>query len=158
MIGLMKRGECRGQITVESAEAMRSNLDKLGITSGAGVQLLSSALPLARQTADFLEPVLGARAVISPRISEASVYPHGVRDLGATLSRAMEEGGYKLDASRDLIVVTHSPLIRMLKGLGEEALIAYGEIAVYEPGTWHNPEFSEAQEAYMETYVAERLD
>jgi len=131
----------------ESVRA-RDELIQRGI--GRGAVLLSSTAPRALQTAAIIGEGLSLQVKSSKRIEIIGNYPEGVSSLDEMLEAALSES--ETDTGGEaLIVVTHQPLINIAANRHN---VGYGEIWLYEPTTWFNPQFSSYDQGRLQEDLA----
>lgn len=142
-----------GGLNAAGKEQARRAADKVARLTGSAALILSSTLPRAAETADSIQQKIHAQVIGSRLISIGGNYPEAIRDLNDFLVRAAALEKVELPPDRDVVVVTHGPLIAMALGYDVDDVdqrIDYG--GVYVPHTpWHNPD-------YTETYAHRILD
>ena len=106
---------------------------------GANTILLSSDAPRAVETAEIIGHGLGSEPVLSNMINRAGNGAWSVRDLDALVDLALQEAGITDDVNRDLVVVTHAPMLAIARGVESDA-IDFGEVLAYQRGSWNNPD------------------
>lgn len=106
---------------------------------GANTILLSSDAPRAAETAEIIGYGIGAKPILSSVINEAGNDAWSVSDLDAVVDRALLEVDIADDATQDLVVVTHAPMLAIARGV-ESYDIDFGEVLAYQRGSWNNPD------------------
>jgi len=107
--------------------------------------LISSDEPRALQTSAIIASMIETAVVPSKRVNIIGNDPRGVKSLDEMLEVALSEADVEA-TGESLVVVAHQPL---LETAAFGARIANGEVVVYQPQTWQNPEFNTRNQEYL---------
>lgn len=120
------------------APSARDELIARGV--GSNALLLSSDALRAAETAEIIGEGIGVDPILSEMINQAGNRAWNVQDLDAVVDEALENAGVVQDG-RELVVVTHAPMLAIARRARDVNDISFGEVFAYERGSWHNPDF-----------------
>ncbi len=120
------------------APSARDELIARGV--GSNALLLSSDALRAAETAEIIGEGIGVNPILSEVINQAGNRAWNVQDLDAVVDEALKNAGVAQDG-RELVVVTHAPMLAIARRVEDVNDISFGEVFAYERGSWYNPDF-----------------
>jgi hypothetical protein len=141
---LINRG--REQIDVTRKELLarglgRQSLAARGVSEGA--ILLTAKSGRAIESAEIIGDAyngLDSTPLVSEYVSLASNTVPAVRSLAEFIDGALDETGVTREADQPLVIITHSPLMAIAKGI-RAANVRAGSVLEFDTATWNNPQF-----------------
>ncbi len=133
-----------------AAEQAREVIERLANVVGGNALVLASRTARTMWLGRLLVTDTEVPVHASVHLDIGGNHPSGIASLKDFMRTAIIAIGEDPDTERDVIAITHAPLIEVATGSRPD----YGAVIPYDPAQWRNPEYHEVFARHLERQIA----